>query len=84
MRKLTVLVVLASLAVSCSEQPPPEARPVTQAFENTDSTRLGRAVAPLVVAHPGRSGVHALPHPHDAFAARGLLADAADKTIDAQ
>src|SRR4029453_19513456 len=47
-------------------------------------TRLGRAVAPGVVAHPGRAGLYALLDPHDAFGARVLLAAAADKSLDVQ
>jgi putative cardiolipin synthase len=57
---------------------------MTHALGDTDTTRLGRAGAPLVAAHPGQAGIHALAHPHDAFAARALLADAADRAIDAQ
>ena len=33
-------------------------------------------------AHPGLSGIVALPDGHDAFAARALLADAAERTLD--
>lgn len=47
-------------------------------------TRLGRAIAPQVRSHPGKSGVHALPDPHDAFSARVLLARAAERTLDVQ
>src|SRR5205814_1368293 len=47
-------------------------------------TRLGRACASLVEAHPGRSGIVALPDGRDAFAARALLADAAERTLDAR
>ena len=39
---------------------------------------------PLVQEHPGRSGIVALPDGHDAFAARALLADAAERTLDVQ
>ena len=35
-------------------------------------------------AHPGLSGIVALPDGHDAFAARALLADAAERTLDAR
>ena len=45
-------------------------------------TRLGRACTPLVEAHPGRSGIVALPDGHDAFAVRALLADAAERSLD--
>jgi len=41
-------------------------------------------VAPLVAAHPGKTGVHAMPDPHDAFAARVLLAAAAERSLDVQ
>ncbi|MCG6920947.1 MAG: phospholipase D family protein [Acidobacteria bacterium] len=78
------LLVVACAAVACTSPPPPEARIVTHVLDDTDDTRLGRAVAPPVSAHPGEAGIHALAHPHDAFAARALLADAADKAIDAQ
>ena len=57
---------------------------MTHVIDDTDTTRLGRAVAPLVAAHPGQAGIHALAHPHDAFAVRALLADAAERAIDAQ
>jgi len=39
---------------------------------------------PLVQEHPGRSGIVALPDGHDAFAARALLADAAECALDVQ
>jgi putative cardiolipin synthase len=55
---------------------------VTQ--RDTFVTRPGRAIAPLVQAHPGLSGVFALPDGRDAFAARVLLADAAERTLDAR
>jgi putative cardiolipin synthase len=84
-RRSGLLTALAATAVACSSSPPPpEAKVMTHAIDDTDATRLGRAVVPLVGAHPGRAGIHGLPHPHDAFAARALLADAADKAIDAQ
>jgi len=53
-----------------------------RSFHDPLDTRLARACAPLVQAHPGRSGVVALPDGRDAFAARALLADAAERTLD--
>ena len=47
-------------------------------------TRLGRAVLPAVQAHPGKCGVVLLPDGPDAFAARALLAEAAEHTLDVQ
>jgi putative cardiolipin synthase len=54
------------------------------AFADTAGTRLGRAVAADVAANPGKTGIHAMSDPHDAFSARLLLADAAEKSLDAQ
>jgi len=47
-------------------------------------TALGLAILPGVAAHPGLSGVRALPDGRDAFAARALLANAAERTLDVQ
>lgn len=52
--------------------------------EEAQATPLGQAIAPLVAAHPGKSGIHALAHPHDAFAARMMLARAAERSLDVQ
>jgi len=51
---------------------------------NTVDTRLGRAVIPLARGHPGESGIVPLADGRDAFAARALLAAAADSTLDIQ
>ena len=45
-------------------------------------TRLARACRPVAQSHPDRSGIVPLPEGRDAFAARALLADAADRTLD--
>src|SRR6266704_1328798 len=55
-----------------------------RSFQEPVDTRLASACAPLVEAHPGRSGIVALPDGRDAFAARALLADAAERTLDAR
>ncbi|MCL7944039.1 phospholipase D family protein [Marinobacter sp. ATCH36] len=47
-------------------------------------TRLGKAIAPKLSDHPGKSGIYALTNPRDAFAARILLARVADRTLDVQ
>jgi len=80
------LLLVACLAVlaGCASLPPPEGRVPSAALDDTSSTALGRAVAPLAAMHPGRTGVHAMPDPHDAFAARVLLAAAAERSLDVQ
>ena len=47
-------------------------------------TRLLHSVLPRVRLHPGKSGVVELRDGRDAFAARALLADAAERTLDIQ
>jgi cardiolipin synthase C len=48
----------------------------------TDATRLGKAIRPLVDANPGLSGIYLLGDARDAFAARAMLAQAAERTLD--
>jgi len=74
----------AALLAGCATLPPLDGRVETRALADTASTRLGRAVAPGVPAHAGRSGVQALVSSADAFAARAYLAQAADRTLDVQ
>jgi putative cardiolipin synthase len=77
---VAALVVVARL----HPLPPLHGRVESRAFTDTAQTMLGRAIAPLAAAHPGLSGVHPLPHGRDAFAARLILIEAAERSIDAQ
>jgi putative cardiolipin synthase len=79
-----IVVALAVLVTGCASLPPLEGRTATTALADTAGTRLGRAVAPDVAANPGKTGIHSLPEPYDAFAARVQLAAAAEKSLDAQ
>ena len=47
-------------------------------------TLLGRTLATEQAAHPGLTGIHPLADGRDAFVARAVLADAAERSIDAQ
>ena len=51
---------------------------------DTSDTRLGRAICVRVAANRGKSGIHPLADGEDAFAARILLAEAAERTLDVQ
>jgi putative cardiolipin synthase len=81
---LAVRLATVGLAAGCSTLPPIEGRTESSALADTADTRLGRAIASQVAAHPGMSGIHPLADPLDAFAARALLADAAERSIDVQ
>jgi putative cardiolipin synthase len=72
------------LLAGCSMLPSLEHRSTSRALINTGTTHLGRAIAPLAEAHPGHSGVYPLSDAREAFAARVLLAQAAERTLDAQ
>ncbi|MCY7339710.1 MAG: phospholipase D family protein, partial [Sphingomonas bacterium] len=61
-----------------------DGRSISGALTDTAETPLGRTVGPGVAANPGRSGVHELRDPHGAFAARVLLARAAQRSLDVQ
>jgi putative cardiolipin synthase len=69
---------------ACSALPSLQNRTVSTALFNTGDTRLGKGIAPLVAAHPGESGIYPLRDARDAFAARALLARAAQRTLDLQ
>ena len=80
----SLLVAFVAVVSGCATLPPPKDRLETTALTDTAGTRLGRAIAPGVAANPGKTGIHSLPDPRDAFAARVLLANAAEKSLDAQ
>jgi len=56
------------------------AKPTAQPTE----TRLGLSISPRARLHPGHSGIVELRDGRDAFAARVLLADTAERTLDLQ
>ncbi|WP_430795483.1 phospholipase D family protein [Achromobacter spanius] len=85
MAKPLFMTLLSALLAGCS-LPSLDKRSVSHALttEESSATPLGQAIAPLAAAHPGKSGIHALADPHDAFAARMMLARAAERSLDVQ
>ena len=61
-----------------------QGRSATSALHDTDHARLAQAIAPVLLAHPGKSGVDSISVGEDAFAVRARLAAAAEYSIDAQ
>ena len=78
-------LLLPLLLVGCALPAMPE-RPASAALDAQQSaqTRLGRAIAPQLLLHPQLSGIYALVDPLEAFAARMLLARAAERSLDVQ
>ena len=83
------LYFLASAALlltlsGCATLPENVERPVSHAFSETDDTLLGRSRRDEIRRHPGKSGFLLLGNGLDAFVARAVLANVAERSIDAQ
>src|SRR6266403_974148 len=76
------LCVGAAWIAASSGLPSLENRTASTALLDGADTKLGKAISPMVDAHPGTSGIYPLPDARDAFAARVLLAQAAERTLD--
>jgi putative cardiolipin synthase len=85
---MTIASRVASLLfvalAGCASLPKDVERPPSSALADTGDTRLGLALAPAVAANPGKTAIHALRDGRDAFAARVLLARAAERSLDVQ
>lgn len=81
---LLVISFTAASLGGCALPTPDKVASTGLNSEQSQATRLGQALASRLAAHPDKSGIHALADPHDAFAARVLLARAAEKTLDVQ
>lgn len=68
----------------CATLPKDFKKPESHAFSDTAGTRIGKAFRERVEAHPGKSGFLLLGNGLDAFVARAVLAEAAERSIDAQ
>lgn len=77
--------MLAMLLGGCA-LPSLEGRSETQALalEHARDTTLGQLIGSEVDAHSGHSGIHSLGDAHEAFAARMVLTEAAEQTLDLQ
>nr|WP_298412710.1 phospholipase D family protein [uncultured Halomonas sp.] len=75
-----------ALLGGCSSLPSLEDRSHTSALPLAEATetQLGQAASERTAQHPGVSGLYLLDDPRIAFAARALLAQAAERTLDVQ
>ena len=87
-RRISLIIVLlafgAVLLRRCSTLPSLAGRTSSSVVTDTGETQLGRAVSPLVEAHPNLCGIYPLRDARDAFATRVRLAHAAQRTLDVQ
>jgi len=77
---VSALIVLTGCASIDFDYPKTE----SHAFTDTDDTYMGRQLAGLAEAHPGESGFYASYDGIDALAVRLLMAERAERSIDAQ
>ena len=82
--KSLLVIALVILLTGCATLPTNVNRPESFALTETTDTRLGAAINDKAAAHPGQSGFFLLGNGIDAFVARAVLAEAADRTIDVQ
>lgn len=82
---LIVLVLASGGALEgCTTLPALGDRTVTSAALDTAGTRLGKGVQAIAADHPGKTGLISLQGGRPAFAARAMLANAAERTLDVQ
>lgn len=78
------LLLVLLLAGGCATLPENYDRPITYAYTDTDQTAFGKARRDEKEAHPGESGFKLLVNGLDAFVARAVLSDYAERSIDVQ
>ena len=78
------VLLLALLISGCATLPDNSTKPTSYAISDSQSTGIGLAVADDLQAHPGQSGFSLLTNGLDAFAARAVLARAAERSLDVQ
>lgn len=79
-----MLAAAACLLDGCSTLPSLDNRSTSQALSETDDTEIGSAISAQLAAHPGEAGIYPLFDAQDAFAARVLLTQAAERSLDVQ
>jgi len=84
MRKILFLILAVSVLSGCASLPLNYPRTPSTALPQPEETRTWRAIQPQLDGHPGDSGFYLLPSGIDAFVARILLINAAERTLDLQ
>jgi putative cardiolipin synthase len=72
------------IIVGCATLPKDFDRPESYALTDTEYTTFGRLRAAERAAHPGKSGFYVLSNGLDAFVARAVLCQRAERSIDVQ
>lgn len=80
----SLLLFCGSVLTACAPLPALDTRQASYALANNADTLIGKAILPSTAVHPGLSGVHVLLDGRDAFAARAMMADYAERSLDVQ
>jgi putative cardiolipin synthase len=80
----TLLALSVLLAAGCAIVHKDYPRTASTAFQDHESTAIGKEIAALAGQHPGESGFAIIRRGRQAFTARVALADVAEKTLDVQ
>ena len=87
-RTATIIQLVAAVVIlmtaGCATLPKDFDRPESYALTDTESTTFGKMLAAERAAHPGKSGFHLLGNGLDAFVARAVLSNYAERSIDVQ
>ncbi|MGD8639749.1 MAG: phospholipase D family protein [Gammaproteobacteria bacterium] len=82
---MKLFIVFSVLIVtSCASLPDVTDKPVSFAYQDTENTQLGRAIQSLTKSQRSETGLLPLQGGVDAFTARYVLSNAAERSIDAQ
>ncbi len=81
---LACLLLLPALLNGCASLPLDYPRPVSTALLLPEETHMGKRIQAHVVEHQGKSGFYLLPSGDDAFLARLLAVEQAERTLDLQ
>ncbi len=81
---LALLFLLPALLGGCVTLPLDYPRPVSTAISQPEKTHMGQRIQAQVAKHQGKSGFFLLPSGDDAYMARILPIDLAERTLDLQ
>jgi len=84
MNRMLFIMVSFWMLWGCATLPTQFDKPISHAISDTQDSTLGRYVTIQQEGFPGKSGFHLLGNGLDAFVARAVLAESAEKSIDAQ
>lgn len=77
-------LLLFMLTGGCAVLPENVNRNYSEAFTDTDTTAVGKEVTGYTAVYPGKSGFVLLGNGLDAFVARGVMAEVAERSLDVQ